>query len=346
MTTNLPTEKTEKTPKSHNKKLIIGLAIAAVLAAGAGIGIPMGINAAQHSAAVSAYNDATEALTDAQSDVEKALESLTAAQGKAVVDFEAGRALLNAAKSGETYFDPTDSIAVLEEALNALLGTADLAVAEDGAVTANEISVPDASKEGSGLSDEDSTDDLNAGTAEIKKTVKERAAQVKDLTKRADAIDAAAAAAHDASLAVVAAGEKYGTAWARPEKTQDDAWNAYVAAVEAIKAGNLTEESDLGTLVKTYVDARNAAQKSHDDTVAAEEAAARRAAEEAARRAAQQQQQQSWGSSNRSGGSSNSGGGNSGGVPNGRIVPDVPIVGDGGAAYCNDLAARGGSCFG
>lgn len=342
MNENTAAESTAPAKKGRKRGIIITAIIAVVVLVAAVI-VPMVLSAQAHNSAYAAYTAAQKELAETQAAYAAAQESLAEAGEAALTDYTVSKALLDVAKTAPTFFDPQEALTALETELNELAELT-LVIAEDGTVTVAVVDAPEAPAKGKTLTEASSTDALNAGTKVLTAADAKLADQVAALDGQTEAIKSATEELKAASLAVLAAGEKSGTAWVQPEKATADAKAAYAAALEAIKAANLTEESDLVALTKAYIDARNAVQASHDATVAAEQAAAaeaQRQAEEAARRAAQSQPRN--GGSGSGGGYS--GGGGSGGGSTGGGTPPKPggSIGSGGPSdkLCWDAAAGG-----
>lgn len=344
------------------KRSTIIAAAVAVLLVIAGI-TPLILQAKAHSDALAAYQTQEELRQSAIADIAEATKDAKVIQTEALEVYTQANATAAAASVDLTFFEPFESVNTLLEEISLLLGASNISLDYDATPTLGELDQEPLSAEGTGLTAENSTDELLAATEVLKETLSVAKGQLEFLTGFKS--DVATAMVNVTPLVpdVVAAGAKSGKTFARPEKSSDDSWKAYEAALAAIQEDQIitadqaaekgTEASDLAALVKNYVDARKAAIQSDIDVRAAEEKAAaeaevqRQLDEIAARN--QQLRNGSSGSGGRSGGGSGGSSGNSGnsGSSSGSSGGQIIIPGGGGGSdYCNELYAQGGSCVG
>ncbi|HEU5223137.1 MAG TPA: hypothetical protein VFU07_05575 [Candidatus Lumbricidophila sp.] len=313
--------------KKSRKNLIIGLAAAAVVLLGGGsaIAVPNIIAANEHSAALSAYQAASKKLTAAQADIDAAAKADHDARTTSVDAWALYFTVADIAAKNPAMIDPSANTAALQADVDAYAKTYQIVLGEGNKTWIARVDLKiTLSTDGTGLTDKATTKALTAGTKTINATIADAAVQIKKLQDKQASIAPSLAKLRSETLVVMGAAEKSATSWARPGLTDDAAWAAYTASVEAIKAANLTDKTNLSLVLQQYIDARVAAQANNDAAQKAKDEAAAEAARKAAiERPAYQAPNQSSGSGagGSTGGSSSSGGGSSGG---GRISPNVP----------------------
>lgn len=312
MNDTIPTESTAPAPKKSHKLGVIVASAAAAVVLIAAIAVPTAIAANAHNGAVAGYNAATNELN-------ASVKTADTAQKSALVTYAYGKGMLDMANPVTTEFDSVNDVSSLGAALGDFGSLAKISVAADGTVSATAITVPKDAMPSLRLTESASTEQLIEATTVLKATSAELKSTAAQLS--------AAKMLKDSELALVASAEKSGTAWQRPARATDDSWNAYVAALAAIKAENLKKDSDLMALTKTYLDTRKAVQDSNDQVVAAEQVAAQQAAQDAARKPVAQQSHSGTGSKpGGSTGGSKSGGsaGGTGSIPGGGGIGHAP----------------------
>lgn len=279
---------TETTSKKSRNPLIIVLASVITLGVIAAIAVPAALNhfAVQgYKSAAASHVAAQDAYADVQADAQAELES--------------ANALLAVAQANPEMFSQ-EAIDELQALVTELAGLS-TGVTRDRGNPADEVDVVDLGEATAGLST--ATADLESATAKL-------TALLADLDT--------------AELAVLAAGVTSGEAFARPEKATEETWTAYTASLEAMKADNLSADSDRTAIATTYVDARKAVTASHDAAVAAEAAAAQAAPKP------------SGSTGGASGGSSNGSSGNQ------IVVPRVPNAPNNDIVYVGTNCVNGG----
>lgn len=233
---------TETTSKKSRNPLIIVLASVITLGVIAAIAVPAALNyfAVQgYKSAAASHVAAQDAYADVQADAQAELES--------------ANALLAVAQANPEMFSQ-EAIDELQALVTELAGLS-TGVTRDLGNPADAESIENLGEATAGLS---------TATADLESAAAKLTALLADLDK--------------AELAVLAAGVTSGEAFARPEKATEETWTAYTASLEAMKADNLSADSDRTAIATTYVDARKAVTASHDAAVAAEAEAAAAAA--------------------------------------------------------------------
>jgi len=262
------------------KQLAATITASAVVVVGAAAGIvtPIISSSIEHADALAAYTQALEANAAALGSLEEATGSVASAQAEASGLVAPTEQITTIIRNNGEMFGGTERATALDGVITDILDVALITRTETGELAVGQIAAAEFPASPT-LSADASTEELKAAAAKVAEITASVTAEAEELTEQATEIHSAIEMVEITKRDVVDAAVTAGTAWERPEKTTDEAWNLFKATIAALESATTAAEADV--IIKNYADARWAAQQIHNDQVAAQEAA--RAAEEASR---------------------------------------------------------------